>query len=291
MLLKGPILRCLLLFMAASLGSVIVGLPVSAQEVINWECRVEGNNNGCEKTVQAPVGKKIVGVTAACNLEYGAVSNRQLAAVPANTIKVVRESSDRRFGACYVGDTRITGGQVTINNGIINGVDEITVGCKEHDQNGGDCHIKGTLTLEDENGTAPSPAQEVISWECRVEGNNDGCETIAQAPAGKKIVGVTAACNLEYGAVSDRQLAAVPNNTIQVVRASDRRWRYPVGACYVGNTRVTSGQATINGINEVTQITVGCKEHDQNGGDCHIKGTLTLENSDLAPASISIIRP
>ncbi|MCP3889377.1 MAG: hypothetical protein GY781_13340 [Gammaproteobacteria bacterium] len=146
----------LLLFMAVPLLSVVVSSSVFAQEVVYWECRVEGSNDGCKKTIKAPSGKKIVGVTAACNLEYGAVSNSELASVPANTIKVVKKSDRRWFrpnGYCYVGNTKIYSGKKTIEG--INGIKQVLVGCFEHDKNGGDCHIRGTLTLQDGNGATP----------------------------------------------------------------------------------------------------------------------------------------
>lgn len=133
---------------------------VFGQEIMNWDCRIEHSNDGCKKTIKAPSGKKIVSVTAACNLENGAVSDRQLESVPTNTIRVVQKS-DWRFwesflsqrGYCYVGGTKIESGEKTIAN--VNGVNQIVGGCYEHDKNGGDCHIRGTLTLEDGSGTTP----------------------------------------------------------------------------------------------------------------------------------------
>lgn len=144
----------LLLFMCLLLLSVVVSPSVFAQEVEEWECRIEGSNDGCEKSISAPSGKRIVGVTAACNLEFHAVSNSELESVPANTIKVVKKSdyrSDYPSGYCYVNDTKIYDGEETIDG--INGINQVVVGCFEHDQNGGDCHIRGTLTLEDSTGT------------------------------------------------------------------------------------------------------------------------------------------
>ncbi|MCI5207580.1 MAG: hypothetical protein D3910_02030 [Candidatus Electrothrix sp. ATG2] len=123
-------------------------------------------------------------------------------------------------------------------------------------------------------------AQEVVDWECRVQGNNAGCKKTIKAPSGKKIVGVTAACNLEYGAVSKSKLASVPAGSIKVVVKSDRRWAYPDGYCYVGKTKIYSGTKKIDGINGINQVRVGCFEHDKNGGDCHIRGTVTLKDGN-----------
>lgn len=120
-------------------------------------------------------------------------------------------------------------------------------------------------------------AQEIVNWECRIQSSNSGCTKTVEAPIGKKIVGVRAACNLEWGAVSNNQLESVPANTIKVIRKSDRRWLRPSGYCYVNNTKIFSGQRTIEGVSGISKIVVGCYEHDKNGGDCHIKGTLLLE--------------
>lgn len=142
------------LFRTVFLFAMVLSSSVFAQEVKSWDCRVEHSNDGCRKTIKAPAGKKIVGVTAACNLENGAVTNRQLESVPANKIKVVRKSDHRRFhpdGYCYVGDTKIYSGEKALVN--VNGVAQIDVGCFEHDKNGGDCHIRGTITLADDDGT------------------------------------------------------------------------------------------------------------------------------------------
>jgi parallel beta-helix repeat protein len=110
---------------------------------VSFDCQVSGNNNGCKKNISCPSGRKIVGARAACNLEYGTISGSQLAAVPANKIKVIRTSDRVSDGRCYVGGNSLKSGQKTIS-GII-GRRSVSVGCKEHDKNGGDCHIKGIL--------------------------------------------------------------------------------------------------------------------------------------------------
>ena len=46
--------------------------------------------------------------------------------------------------------------------GEINGINQIRVGCYEHDKNGGDCHIKGTMSLKDGGGTTPEDPQTPI---------------------------------------------------------------------------------------------------------------------------------
>lgn len=126
-------------------------------------------------------------------------------------------------------------------------------------------------------------AEETISWECRIKSNNKGCQKTIRAPRGKLIVAVKAACNLEYGAVSERELKAVSINKIKVIRASDKRWYETRGSCYVGNTKVFTGQKKIKGVDGVDWIRVGCKEYDKNGGDCHIKGIIFLKKGKKTP--------
>lgn len=112
---------------------------------INFDCNVSGNNNGCRKNIYCQLGRKIIGATAACNLEQGIVSNKQLASVPANTIRIVKPSDNksRSRSNCFVDNTNLKKGEKTINK--IQSLNRVTVGCKEHDKNGGDCHIKGIL--------------------------------------------------------------------------------------------------------------------------------------------------
>lgn len=122
-----------------------------------------------------------------------------------------------------------------------------------------------------------SNSPDSINFDCQVSGNNDGCHKTVNALRGKKIVGAVAACNLEYGTISRSQLATVPANTIKVFRKSDFRLRYPTGNCYVGSNSLIRGQKTISGIYGRNSVRIGCQEHDKNGGDCHIKGVLYME--------------
>ena len=116
----------------------------------------------------------------------------------------------------------------------------------------------------------PSCKVSKSGFDCQVSHNNGGCQKTVYCPSGQRIIGATAACNLEYGPVSDAILG-VPTNTIRVIRASDR---VSDGSCSVGGNSVQSGEKTISGIDGLDRVQVGCKEHDENGGDCHITGIL-----------------
>jgi hypothetical protein len=123
------------------------------------DCEISGNNNGCQKRVSCPAGTRAVGAVAACNLENGAVSDAELAAVPPHLIHAARLSDTIRNGRCYVQNNAVEGSTaigtvvaVTIPRGAVQstirgiaGRRQVTVGCKEQDENGGDCHIRGWL--------------------------------------------------------------------------------------------------------------------------------------------------
>jgi parallel beta-helix repeat protein len=122
---------------------------------VDFDCQATANNKGCEKTVSVPPGKKIVGAKAACNLEFGMVSETDLNGVRPNSVKVLRASDDVSKGSCTLGSTSIRSGEAAIR-GIIGltslpvgldslGLNRVLFGCREQDDNGGDCHIKGRL--------------------------------------------------------------------------------------------------------------------------------------------------
>lgn len=110
---------------------------------VDFSCQVSGNNKGCQKTIACPSGKKLVGAKAACNLEFGTVSSSALQPILPNLIKVLKASDKVSAGSCHVGGNKLQRGQkeITINKSSRT----VAVGCKEHDKNGGDCHIKGML--------------------------------------------------------------------------------------------------------------------------------------------------
>jgi hypothetical protein len=126
---------------------------------VSIDCPISENNEGCHRTFSCPAGGKVVGAVAACNLEYGAISDAELATVPPHLIHVTRLSDDIEDGACYVGSNAVIGspsGGLIMGSSIpqsavqtpirgIAGRSSVTVGCDEHDDNGGDCHIRGSL--------------------------------------------------------------------------------------------------------------------------------------------------
>lgn len=116
-----------------------------------------------------------------------------------------------------------------------------------------------------------SSAPHEVPIECRAKSNNDGCEKTAACPAGTTMRSATAACNLEHGLVTDEQLSLVERGYLEIVRRSDHS---DEGRCWLGNTRIESGRVPIASIADEHGILFGCQEHDRNGGDCHMRGTL-----------------
>ncbi len=110
-----------------------------------------------------------------------------------------------------------------------------------------------------------------VAFDCRVEGNNSGCDTVATCPGSDRIIASKAVCNLEFGSVSQSLLDNLGNNLISVSMPSDTVSR---GSCYVGSSKTSKDKIGIQFVNGRRSVSVGCKEHDRNGGDCHIKGSL-----------------
>ena len=110
-----------------------------------------------------------------------------------------------------------------------------------------------------------------VPFSCQVSGNNDGCSEQVSCGPGQRIVGVKAACNLESGSVSDAEMADVSINMLKVIRPSDSVLS---GVCRVASTAVMQRAGDISNVLGRMSVPVFCREHDENGGDCHIRGVL-----------------
>ena len=124
-----------------------------------------------------------------------------------------------------------------------------------------------------------------VSFSCRVEGDNRGCNASTICPAGTTRVRTFAACNLEYGSVSTAQLESVDGNGLRVVRPSTR---VSDGYCYVGENGLREGETVIEDRGNA-RVYFGCDEHDANGGDCHLRGELYCQG-DGARSTIQLFR-
>jgi len=129
----------------------------------------------------------------------------------------------------------------------------------------------GTVMPFGASGEGGSPALHAVPIDCGVKSSNDGCEKRVACPPGTTIRTATAACNLEYGAVTEEQLEGVEQGYLEVLRPSDH---VEEGRCWLGDNSVASGRLSIAAVVGQTEISIGCQEHDKNGGDCRIQGSL-----------------
>lgn len=122
--------------------------------------------------------------------------------------------------------------------------------------------------------TAPAPAPkqtEVLSFGCKIQSNNKGCSgTLPVCPVNMKPMKIKAACNLEYGNVTT--IDKLEWNKIKVDKASDN---ISDGECRLGKTSLSSGEKNIS---LTSSNNFSCREHDKNGGDCHILGKILCES-------------
>jgi hypothetical protein len=110
-----------------------------------------------------------------------------------------------------------------------------------------------------------------VPFSCQISDSNAGCQARAACVRPQRIIGAKAACNLEFGTVSDQELADTSVNTLRVVRASDT---VSDGQCFIGDSKRSSGEGSISGVIGYGGVPFGCSEKDKNGGDCHVRGVL-----------------
>jgi hypothetical protein len=108
-----------------------------------------------------------------------------------------------------------------------------------------------------------------VPFECQITGSNTWCARSVACPGDGKVVGAKAACNLEAGTVDDAVVSELPFDRLEVVRASDN---VADGTCYVSFNWASEGGTTIDTAKGFSQLAIGCREYDDNGGDCQIKG-------------------
>jgi hypothetical protein len=114
----------------------------SPYEIINFECLAQSSNNGCLKKLRCPKGMKIISARVLCNLEYGQLSQSKLMSSPWNIMSVVVKSSGLE-GECRM--NQVFEKSASRSLAPLIGLTGIEFGCKEKDENGGDCHQLGQL--------------------------------------------------------------------------------------------------------------------------------------------------
>ena len=128
--------------------------------VVPFQCSKSGDNEGCEVTATCGSNQRILAASAACNLEHGTVSSGTVAGLKPGELLVDRESSEVTQGRCRVGSTAIDR-RWSIVRGAEN-AHSTTASCREHDKNGGDCHIRGVLYCRTTLGTVSVPPGKVL---------------------------------------------------------------------------------------------------------------------------------
>jgi hypothetical protein len=129
----------------------------------------------------------------------------------------------------------------------------------------------GTLTSAPAICASALPSQvTVVPFGCSAESNDTGCNGQIACPSGMTAGAIKAACNLEYGSVTDEELSKTPWSFAGVVRRSDEILE---GVCRVGNVDVSEYGARL-GVSPNARIAFSCREKDDNRGDCNIRGAL-----------------
>lgn len=127
----------------------------------DFGCQKTGDNAGCSTRVPScPANTEALAAKAACNLEHGSVSASTVASLDPGKIDVTRTSTNVNDGTCQVGDT-----SVRQHSSIVRATRHpLTASCKEHDRNGGDCHVRGQLLCGGRNvvSTAKGPIRGVV---------------------------------------------------------------------------------------------------------------------------------
>lgn len=159
------------------------GSEEQACDAGNTVC-VEGSNAGDSDTLGCP-GGDLVGIQAACNLEFGKATDDQRRRVLLNRVKVVRASDDKDDGRCTADETSIKEGQRLVLPWLFtrydaeNAPNQVKYACREHDKNGGDCHVNirhycERLSHFAEADLIPEPRSDVEGPDAFCNRNDDG---------------------------------------------------------------------------------------------------------------------
>jgi hypothetical protein len=117
-------------------------------------------------------------------------------------------------------------------------------------------------------------------FECRTAGSNTEVECTASCPEGYVIESAKAACNLETDEISIDELSRQGWGTLEVQRASDN---IEEGRCRFGRHDFNRDVRRIADVRGARSVSVACREHDKNGGDCVISGVLACVGPRTLP--------
>jgi hypothetical protein len=238
-------------------------------------CQQMHANRGCFTSFSCPDRWALTNIRAACDLETG----RKQPLPSWGSVRVGRASDHVDEGICEVGQYGETvwlrSGSRLIEPSTFTAFrtrSAENLGCSEHDKNGGDCSIHAQFQCRQVN---PS-FKNIVPFTCSRGNSNEGCTKAIKCPLEHIAWSARASCNLETV-----KTPALPDlGWLKVVRPSDTS-----GACWINKTRLSWGAERVN-VFSAASVNIGCKEHDENGGDCNISGELTcvkFEGSPLDP--------
>lgn len=116
-------------------------------------------------------------------------------------------------------------------------------------------------------------------FSCSRQGSNAGASCLAGCPQGQTVFAAKAACNLETTSLSRTVIDRQGWGTLTVSVASDET---ADGKCRLGETEISENTVPISVPQNVRRLEASCREHDKNGGDCSIAGTLICQGPGVA---------
>lgn len=110
---------------------------------VSGDCQKNQSNEGCQFALQCPVGMVAKNVKAACNLEWGGISDTQFAAAPENRIKIIVDSGNTENRLCSVNGIKAK----IMSNPLdqILGQSNFVFTCRDFEGSGGDCAMRARL--------------------------------------------------------------------------------------------------------------------------------------------------
>lgn len=108
------------------------------------ESNNSGSNSGASYKVECPGGQKVAALKVACSLEGAYFPFQEIVDTKWGMMNIVRASDNISSGLYWAGESRMSQG-VSSTLKYPAGADSITVGCREHDQNGGDCQVRAQV--------------------------------------------------------------------------------------------------------------------------------------------------
>jgi hypothetical protein len=152
------------------------------------------------------------------------------------------------------------------------------LGCPVFLASGGMVYVHSGQTLSDgtrlyacnDHAVSPGVGTPVVQpFACNASGTDAGCRGSVACPAGRRLVAIRAACDLETGTLATTAVGATPWNAVRVERASDAASE---GHCVASAVDIATGRAFTGAELGASAAAFGCREHDANGGDCAIRG-------------------